>query len=445
MCGIVIALGDDRGAMDAAVWSIRHRGMRRSNVRAGCFRLGRVRLPILGLSDEYDEPYRREGWTINYAGEVVNFRDFLPSARCDVEVLGQMLVDLGPGVFKSFDGFWSVMAVSPNGKTAVVLTDFLAKKPLYYRVDGAAAAASEIRALAAFGPLTADPIYFSSVRKWGYHVGDRTWAREVRKLPAGAALMIDAMEGTSLLPGVDVVEPDPFVNLKGEIELAVRRRVLASDVPVAMLLSGGLDSSIIYRLAKGLRSDLRVYHADNGEEEFLNLLDVTEPSFAAGEAHADTETILRANEGPVDLGSVWPQYALGQVVREDVALSGDGADELFGGYRRATDYDSQGSDVFEELVHYHLPRLDKLMMAGTVELRSPFLARRVVAGALALPREDRIGKRFLKRAFADELPREIVERPKMPLKTRAVIDGGVERRRYLCDRFEDMIARGVAT
>ena len=93
---------------------------------------------------------------------------------------------------------------------------------------------------------------------------------------------------------------------------------------------------------------------------------------------------------------------------------------MFGGYRRINKYDSQKSDVWSELVNYHLPRLDKMMMQHTVELRSPFLARPVVESALGLPYQWRTNKNILKYAFQDILPEEIIDRKKEPLKIEEV-------------------------
>lgn len=84
------------------------------------------------------------------------------------------------------------------------------------------------------------------------------------------------------------------------------------------------------------------------------------------------------------------------------------------------DYDSQESDVWSELVSYHLPRLDKMMMHSTVELRSPFLAKPVVEFALSLPWEWRQGKNLLKEAMRGIVPDVIIDRPKEPLKIGSV-------------------------
>ena len=99
-------------------------------------------------------------------------------------------------------------------------------------------------------------------------------------------------------------------------------------------------------------------------------------------------------------------------------LTGDGADELFGGYTRAKEYDSQYSDVFCELPFYHLPKLDRTMMRSTVELRAPFLAPSVIKHGLNTPYEERNGeKKRLKSEFKDIVPKLILDRDKHPLKT----------------------------
>ena len=111
-------------------------------------------------------------------------------------------------------------------------------------------------------------------------------------------------------------------------------------------------------------------------------------------------------------------------------LTGDGADEVFGGYRRAAEYDSQMSDVFCELPFYHLPKLDRTMMRSTVELRAPFLSPAVIVHGLATPYEMRNGeKKMLKETFKDIIPPKILNRKKEPLKTDAIRKDPMEQRK----------------
>ena len=116
-------------------------------------------------------------------------------------------------------------------------------------------------------------------------------------------------------------------------------------------------------------------------------------------------------------------------------MTGDGADELFGGYQRAKDYDSQASDVFCELPYYHLPRLDRVHMRSTTEIRSPFLAPSVVAFALRLPRSERVGKKILKEAFRGLVSDAIIDRPKHPLKGPEYLDSPLLHRVKLEEAF----------
>jgi asparagine synthetase B (glutamine-hydrolysing) len=299
------------------------------------------------------------------------------------------------------------------------LTDYLAQKPTFYRVDQRAAA-SEPDVLWAMAPTTPDPMYFAQVAKWGYCVDLwRTPYREVRRAPPGCHVVV-TLGGREKRIMTDKLAPFPIgaFELKQEIEAAVARRVLSSDVPVAALVSGGLDSSIVYTLARRY-GEVRPYFADSDDENERDAVDLIAPGGTSVLKWSDVtfDDAIRYMQEPVDLGSLWPQIALARGVKEQVCLTGDGADEFFSGYGRAQIYDSQQSDVWHELVNWHLPRLDRVMMRHTIELRSPFLARRVAAAALAMPWNIRRGKQVLRVLFRDDLPTGLADRPKKPLRT----------------------------
>jgi asparagine synthetase B (glutamine-hydrolysing) len=157
------------------------------------------------------------------------------------------------------------------------------------------------------------------------------------------------------------------------------------------------------------------------------------------------EIYARWNESPVDLGSVVPQYLLFDAIKKGtntrIVLSGDGADELFGGYKRIHEYDSQKSDIFHELTHYHLPRLDKMSMAHTLELRNPFLNLEIVSFALGLKKEWRTDKKILKETFRGLIPDAIIDRKKHPLKNEKIVKTPDEYRQEALDRFREGVKK----
>jgi asparagine synthase (glutamine-hydrolysing) len=386
---------------------------------------------------------------MGFVGEVFNFRDFDPEASSDVEVLMETWDSDGLNIFPLFDGFWACIIHDLMEDVVHVVTDPLGKKPLYIHA-ASCSISSEIKALIEVAGIDAriefDELYFSSVQKWGYHVGDETPIKGILKIRPSTHLVI--RDGRIVYGEKYVAVKPRKVDLRNAIEVSVSNRMV-SDVPVACLLSGGLDSSIVFKLMLRHRQDFTVIHVDNGEEEFLNYLDIPSsvtvikvPKIDDAVSIETLKQIVLANESPSDLGSMIPQYRMSKALKKNgihVVMTGDGADELFGGYRRSQEYDSQWSDVFQELVYYHLPRLDKLSMAHTVELRSPFLSLPVVEAALALPYGSRIDKNGLKSVFTDIIPAPILARPKLPLKSPQVKNLGLEWVRHLCNVYKEAI------
>lgn len=424
MCGInfVLTKRQDDTRAERMLGRIQHRGIRGNTfvMNDGQVQLSHQRLPIQGLSQGFDQPYFYKDYVIGFVGEIFNFRDFNPDAESDIQVLAEEFDRSGIECFKKFDGFWSVIIIDRSRGCYHVVTDSLAKKPLYIKEDSDYRwISSEIFPLLDEGDEF-DPLYFSSVAKWGYSLSNLTPFKRIWKIPNFCHLIgsLTDLRNSSMIQ-YDAITPKSG-SIRHLLEEAVENR-LVSDVPVSILLSGGMDSSIIFELMKKHTHNFTVFHVDNEEAEYLNYLDI--PSDIKVKKIKLMETsypeALAANQTPVDLGSVHPQLSLAKAIKKEgfvVAISGDGADELFGGYTRAVTYDSQYSDIFEELIWYHLPRLDRIMMNQTIELRCPFLSRPVVEAALTLPWSERQWKNGLKKIFKYLVPKEILYRDKRALK-----------------------------
>jgi len=434
MCGLAFCLGrDHREKTEHMIKNLSHRGLAdRVGFYSGHnYSLGHIRLPIQGLAQVFDQPYSRftHKNKMVYVGEVFNFDQFIHN-QSDVPIVYNIVHNGLIQAFDKLDGFWSIVYVNEDEKTAYVYTDHLAKKPLYIlREEETVAICSEIIPLV----LIAEELRWnhhdiSVTGKWGYSPLNTTPFANIDKIPANTRFVLDLESHTT----IETISPylnfpkDPKLSLSGAMEQAVKNR-LVSDIPISLLLSGGLDSTIVYQLVRKYTSDITIFHIDNDESEYLNYLDfkgvdVRQIQFNP-EGNTSIVEALLSNQTPVDLGSMVQQFLLSKEISRhgrNVAISGDGADELFGGYRRAKLYDSQQSDIWDELVHYHLPRLDRQMMVHTVELRCPFLSPEVINYALTVPYEQRTSKQILKTTFANIVPRPILEREKVPLKIKQI-------------------------
>jgi len=419
MCGVVASIGPRAERhVDVGLEAMSYRGVRSSRRDYGGMSIGHVRLPIVGLDEKWDQPVVMKDWVVAFVGEILDFRDYRPNDECDLNLVLETWDEEGPTGFRNFDGFWSVVAIEEEKGELHCLTDYLCQKPMYFRED-IMALASEPRALARMAETTLDPVYLAAIRKWGYcPEPNRTPYCEIQRMNAGEWLTMNRNRGVErrvvdpLCPIVSFDERDLFHEILG----AVERRVQSSDVPVACLVSGGLDSSIVYDLARDC-GDIDTFHVENGEwEDCLRVVRDQVPVLLSHEDLSMGEGLDYMQE-PMDLGSLLPQVSLSNAVKEyRVCLTGDGADEFFGGYGRALRYDSQASDVYHELMNWHLPRLDRVMMRNGIEVRSPFLARKVAGMAMGLPKTLRTDKKILRDVFAHRVP-EAVKRKKKALRT----------------------------
>lgn len=430
MCGINLAFGKDNVEYMNDI--IGCRGIRSKVKQLGNtgMYLGHVRLPIQGVDEEHDHPQQYKNIIGAHVGEVFNYKKF-GDQQSDLPIILRGYSLIGEECFEYFDGFWSAVIFDEDTELIHIYTDPLAKKPLYIR-DYPIAVSSEIKSLILPSKENSfDEVYFSSVAKWGYCPESRTPFNGIIKIPMGAHFVIDAKN--QQLKSIDFYTTLNDMQCPGYrrhdlyacMEDSIKNRTV-SDVPISMLLSGGLDSTIIYYLLSAVvQEPLTIFHVENDESKYLDyirlrpkdeivMVDINKDDY-------DIEDVLWTNDGPVDLGSMIPQYLLGREISTydfNVCISGDGADELFGGYKRAQEYDSQKSDVYHELVYYHLPRLDKMMSAHKVELRCPFLSWAVIQNAFNIPYEERINKKVLKDVFCKIVPDEILHRQKQPLRYR---------------------------
>lgn len=423
MCGIVASL---ETPLERASNSIKHRGVRQ-------FHMGPIihrRLPIRDISEDYDQPVRINHKTIAYVGEFFS----LPRESHELHYVAENYERHGPKFFHEVqqDGFWSVVEYNEVMNTLTGTVDYLSIKPLYYRTD-IAAMASEPYAAVKLGTAThLDQIYLSSCLKFGYCPDPRrTPYEEVKRLCPGETVYLrKGREPKVVLTDPLVPIPVPANTLKKYIAKSVEARVRDSDVPVALLKSSGLDSTIIHHILKGLDKDLN---------KDLNIISLPESVDHPPESPKPLplEDQIGIFQEPIDLGSLEQQIYLAQTIHrssgEHVVLTGDGADELFGGYKRSQHYDSQYSDIFQELVCWHLPRLDRVHMRYLQEIRAPFLSRNIVQAALALPRELRTNKKILRELYKDDFNTNI---PKIAMKRKSVNDDPITNRIIMMNAFK---------
>jgi asparagine synthase (glutamine-hydrolysing) len=371
MCGIV-GIRAPHGAqplvLERMADAIRHRGPDSEGFhRRGSVGLAVRRLRIIDLSTG-DQPIVSpcSGATIVYNGELYNYRELREELESgghrfhtssDTEVALHFYEEYGPeGLFR-LNGIFAFAIDDPRTDTLVLVRDQLGVKPLYLAepIPGTILFASEPKALFASG-LVSRELHRPAIGTYltyGHAVGQRTIWSNIRKLPAGKALVING-DGSRSVSFWDLADrarrwapgaAEPREELEALLQDAVRRNMI-SDVPVGAFLSGGVDSSLVTALMGRDTRQLRTYSVGfgHGPDELPDALRVARVLGTEHTALMVTPTdardalteLVRIYDEPFADAAALPTYLLAKRARQDVTvvLTGEGGDELFGGYRR---------------------------------------------------------------------------------------------------------------
>ena len=372
MCGIagVYSPGGgaiDLGRLDAMAYALRHRGPDESATWAGpSVGFAHTRLSIIDLAASHQPMHAvDESWTLVFNGEIFNYEalrrdlDYPFTTHGDTETLLAGLVLHGIDFVRRLRGQFAFAALERGSGTLHLVRDRLGILPLYYRADQHGLVfGSEVKAILAQDSSrtpTADVESLDAYLTSRSVPAPRTMFGGIMKLPAGCRAEFDSNGGLLLERYWEPPPVDPSTRLRPEntvaaTDAAIRDAVeaaLVADVPVGSYLSGGVDSSLIVAVMASLRNGalIETFAAGFGDKRYDELPWARRVSDLFRTRHHEVVV------SPKDFLSLWPKltwhrdapmsepadiavFRLAELARKHVrvVLSGEGGDELFGGY-----------------------------------------------------------------------------------------------------------------
>jgi asparagine synthase (glutamine-hydrolysing) len=431
MCGIYGMVSLSGGALSKPHYlermgrQLRHRGPDGHGVaEVGGAAFGCERLRVVDLTPAGDQPFVACGGSVMLVvnGEIYNaselrnkYSQFPFRSRSDCESIVPLYLDRGcPGIAE-LDGMFAIAIYDGRSRELVLTRDPAGEKPLFYTSDDDEIRfASEVQALLETRPdaRTLDEWAIRDFLTLGYVAEPRTMFQRIRKVKAGTAIVFKRdskerrefhfrnREASAVENGPD---GNPEILLESLLENAVRKQ-LHADVPVGVFASGGVDSSLLTAFASDALGPSRVptfsvgfterpYDESANAEYVARLLGVPHVTVKIdeGDLSEALACVVERVAEPVADPAILPTYLLARTAKQHVTvvLSGEGADELFGGY--PTYLGHRASRWFTRL-----PRpVQELIRSATLELpvsrrgKVPLeylLKRFVAAGGETLPR-----------------------------------------------------------
>ena len=369
MCGIagLIALDGeppDSARIGAMCDAMQHRGPDDAGYLVeGRVALGMRRLSIIDVAGGHQPIYNEDGSVaVFFNGEIYNFRELRRqleaqghtfATNSDTEVIVHLWEQVGIDFPRHLNGMFAIALYDRKQRKIVLARDHVGIKPLYYaRVGASLVFGSEIKVVLASGRVERRLDYdaLGQFLAWEYVPGDATLLRAVRRLKPASTLELDLQSGAVAireywdpmrLQSASSKKPD--AEWEDELDATIARCVrnqMVSDVPIGAFLSGGVDSSLVVA-AMGRAETFSIGFDDPTYNETAwsarvakhlgvnHRIEIIRP-----QARELFDHLMQFMDDPIGDFSIFPTYLVSKLARQHVtvALSGDGGDELFGGY-----------------------------------------------------------------------------------------------------------------
>ncbi|MDI9616232.1 MAG: asparagine synthase (glutamine-hydrolyzing) [Methanothrix sp.] len=403
MCGICGFTWNDQELISKMNHAIKHRGPDDAGTYIDeLVSLGHCRLSIIDLSSAGHQPMPNEDesmWIV-YNGEIYNFvelRSILVSAghkfrsKTDTEVVLHSYEEWGPYCVEKFNGMWAFAIYNKAKKELFLSRDRFGVKPLYYHIsDKGLIFCSEIKGILEhdFKVHPEDSVIYDYLAFGLMDHRRETFFSGIHRLMPGENMIYDLQrkdmkliswynlkDRLNKIPRTDFYDEETVkAKVRSLLEDSVRYRLIA-DVPVGSCLSGGIDSSaIVYIMKKSKinqlintfsmvfpnhRMDESHYIREVVKDTKVNAFTVTPTT---EDLIADLQDLIRTQEEPFRSLSIYGQYRVMKLANETgmkVLLDGQGADELFAGYRIYMKY-----YIFDSLIHMQLREAAKALQSA---------------------------------------------------------------------------------
>lgn len=407
MCGIVGIISKNKeqlAQIDNATQALIRRGPdNQSVVRFKNLALGHARLSIIDVSENANQPFndKSKRFTIIFNGEIYNYLDLREElineglefrTNSDTEVLLNLYIKYGEKCLEKLNGFFAFSVYDKKDNSLFIARDRIGIKPLLYYFDGTDFIfASELKAIFKFKiNKEIDQVSLFNYLQFNYIPTHKSILTKVQKLKPGYFIKINSINDIESIEeqnyyDIPFNEKETIVKnafnydkskemLRNLLDEAVQKRLIA-DVPVGTFLSGGVDSSIISLLAKKHKADLQTFSIGYKDEPFFDETNYANSvakkigtkhhvfSLSNNDLYENLNDILDYIDEPFADSSAIAVYLLSKETKKHVtvALSGDGADEMFSGYNKhMADFKARYPGIKESLVKSAYPIFKRL-------------------------------------------------------------------------------------